>query len=332
MTIQITIVGLGQVGASIGLALKEHKDLVKRIGHDRESSVARQAEKMGAVDSISLNLPASVRGSDLVLLTEPLDQILDTVKFIVQDLHEGTVVMDTAPAKSGLAEYMRTHLPAGRHYVSLYPAINPAYLVELGAGIDAAHDDLFRGGLVAITAPRGANAEALKLASDLVGLLGAEPLFSDEAEVDGLVASSVLLPQVAAAALLNATTEQPGWRESRKLAASDYAFATLPVDNLSGIKILGQSMLLNRENTVRVVDNLIGALQDLRRAIDENNTALLQERLESARAVRQEWIKQRSNANWANVENPQPAPPSTKEVWGRMIGLRRHNDDQKERK
>lgn len=59
MTVQITIVGLGQIGASVGLALKEHTELVTRIGHDRRFDIAKQAEKLGAVDKIIPNLPKS---------------------------------------------------------------------------------------------------------------------------------------------------------------------------------------------------------------------------------------------------------------------------------
>ena len=43
MSVQITLIGLGQIGASIGLALAEQKELLQRMGHDKDPSVARQA-------------------------------------------------------------------------------------------------------------------------------------------------------------------------------------------------------------------------------------------------------------------------------------------------
>ena len=72
MTVQITILGLGQIGTSIGLALNEHKDLVRRIGNDADNNIARQAEKMGsAIDQVIFNLPSAVRQADLVILAPP---------------------------------------------------------------------------------------------------------------------------------------------------------------------------------------------------------------------------------------------------------------------
>ncbi|HEX9013975.1 MAG TPA: prephenate dehydrogenase/arogenate dehydrogenase family protein, partial [Anaerolineaceae bacterium] len=153
MTIQMTIIGLRQVGASIGLALKDHADLVRRIGHDRDSAVARQAEKLGAVDKLAFNLPAAVREADVVLLTEPVDQLLETLKTIAPDLREGAVVMDTAPVKAGLIEQALNLLPPERHYLSLLPAANPVYLFEPAAGPESAHADLFKGGVILISEP-----------------------------------------------------------------------------------------------------------------------------------------------------------------------------------
>ena len=105
MTIQITIVGLGQIGTSIGLALADHTDKLKRIGHDRNMAFARQAQKMGALDSTSRNLPKSVRDADIVLLSLPIDQIQETLTLIASDLREDAVVMDTGPGKEVVAAW-----------------------------------------------------------------------------------------------------------------------------------------------------------------------------------------------------------------------------------
>ncbi|MDD5370213.1 MAG: prephenate dehydrogenase [Anaerolineaceae bacterium] len=322
MTIQITIIGLRQIGASIGLALKDHQELVTRLGHDRESSIARQAEKLGAVDQVSYNLPASIRQADLVILTEPVDELLETLDIIAPELREGVVVMDTASIKAGLINLVLKKLPPERHYVSLLPAINPAYLEDRAGGIEGAHADLFQKGLVLITNPPGTNAEAIKLAADLTGLLGATPMFIDPAEADGLAAATIQLPLVMAAAFLNATTEQPGWREARKLAGLDYASASTAILNLPESEDLGQSLLLNPDNTIRMIDALSEALADLRQAIADQDKAALTERLDHARKSRALWIKQRNVANWGPESNPQSGG-SAGSVFSRWIGIRR---------
>ena len=73
-------------------------------------------------------------------------------------------------------------------------------------------------GLIGIVSPPQTDSGAIKLAADLTRLVGADPLFADPVEVDGLMSATHLLPQLLAAALLNATIDQPGWREAQKLA------------------------------------------------------------------------------------------------------------------
>lgn len=328
MTIQITIIGLGQIGASIGLALKAHKELVRRVGHDRQAAVARQAEKMGAVDQVSLNLPSSIRQADLVLLTEPVDQLLETLKIIASDLREGAVVMDTAPVKANLIVEATRILPPERHYISLLPAINPAYLLDPAAGPEAAHADLFKGGLILVAHPVNANPEAIKLAGDLTNLLGASPLFTDAAEADGLTAAAILLPQLAAAALVNATISQPGWREARKLAGAEYTRVSSLLQDPASPSGLAKALALNPENSLRLLDDLSASLDDLRQAIQRHDEDTLKVLLETAHDRREEWWKQRSSANWQAEENPQPRVP-TNDFLGRLIGLRRSGDERK---
>jgi prephenate dehydrogenase len=330
MGIQITLIGLGQIGASIGLALSDHTDLVQRVGHDREPGIARKAEKMGAVDQAELNLPASVREADLVVLALPMDQIRETMEIIAPDLREGTVVMDTSPVKEIVAAWASELLPPERYYIGLTPVINPAYLHEVDSGLEAARADMFKGGLIAIAAPPRTNSEAVKLAADLTRLLGSSPLFIDPLEVDSMMAATHLLPQILAASLLNATVDQPGWREGRKLAGRGYAEATGPLVQLSEPKTLSASVLFNRENMLRVIDGTMAALQSIRADIQEENGDALEERLERARRGREKWWRQRQANEWAGPEATASVElPTSSEVFGRLFGLGRKPKDKK---
>ena len=125
MSVQITIVGLGQIGASVGLALGKNRSDIRRVGHDKDPSVSRKAKKIGAVDDTKFNLPAAVRKTDIVLLSLPVNEIRAALEVIAPDLPEGAVVLDTAPTQTSIAEWAQEILPEGCHYVGLVPAINP---------------------------------------------------------------------------------------------------------------------------------------------------------------------------------------------------------------
>jgi prephenate dehydrogenase len=326
MAVQLTIVGLGQIGTSVGLALADQSQVIYRVGHDREIRAAKRAEKMGALDKVSINLPSAVEDADLVLLALPVDQIRETLEVIRDDLKEGAVVMDTGPVKQVVASWAGELLPPRRFYVGLTPVLNPVYLHDIDSGAEAAHPDLFRDGLIGIVSPPGMPSEAIKLAADLTRLLGASPLFADPLEMDGLVAATHILPQLLAAGLLNATIGQPGWQEGRKVAGRSYAEVSAPVMYPTEPKTLTTAAMLNRENVMRVLDSAVASINAIRHDLSNEDLENLEERLNRAREGRQVWLKGRQAADWAAEETTSVEAPTASELFGRFIGRGRKKE------
>jgi prephenate dehydrogenase len=323
MTVNITIIGLGQIGTSIGLALKDKGDLLERRGYDRDLAKARKAEKLGALDRVYINLPNAVSEADIVFVALPVNEIQETLKIIAPNLREGTVVMDTAPVKSVVAGWGAEYLPEGCYYVGLIMVINPAYLHIPDSGQEAASGDLFRDTPVLIASPPGTASAAVKLAADLTRLLGATPLFAELVELDSLMGATHILPQLIAAALVNATVDQPGWFEGRKLAGRPYAEVTGPITQMGQPSALASSALYNRENMLRILDGYISVLSNIREDIFNQDQEKLQERLQRAYESRQRWWQQRLAADWSSEQIPQSEIPTASEIFGRLLGLGR---------
>jgi prephenate dehydrogenase len=325
MTVQVTIFGLGQIGASLGLALAEHKDLIKTVGFDRHAEVVREARKKNVVAQILTDPLAAVREADVVLFCIPADELRETLELVAPAFKPGAVLMDTAPAKARMAEWTKELLPAGCYYVGLSPVLNPACLAGSKPGLEAARPDLFQGGMFFISNPSGTSGEAIRLASDLTRLVGAVALYADMAEADGLMAAVHVLPQLAAASLLTATVDQPGWREARQLAGRPYLEATALADHLTDKpESLSAAAMLNRENVARVLDVYIAALRGLRDAIQAGDAAEVTSRLERAVKNRQVWWKQRQSGDWAATDHKTPEIPSLGERFKQMfIGERK---------
>lgn len=309
MTVQITIIGMGQIGTSIGLALADHTEKIYRVGHDLRKEFTRDAEKSKAIDKPIFNLHAAVEDANIVILAIPVDQVRETLELISDDLQEGSVVMDTSTCMVTTSEWAQELLPPDRHYVTINPSINPEYIGELASGGEAAHADLFQNGFMVITSPPGSDADAIRLASELAVLLGATPFYADPLEFDGLSAATNLLPQIMAAALVNATIDQPGWKEGRKLASQFYAHATKPLLYLEEEENYGQTALRNKENAVRVINDLMIALIDLRDAIAEDDKETVEKLFTHAQVGRAVWWTQRMAGDW-NRDTHQPEIPS----------------------
>ena len=103
MNTQITIIGLGQIGASIGMALKDNKN-IKRVGCDKDAAVAKAAQSLEVVDEIK-SLPAAVKDSGMIVLCLPLSEMRATLMNMSPWLADHALVMDTAPIKSGVTKW-----------------------------------------------------------------------------------------------------------------------------------------------------------------------------------------------------------------------------------
>ncbi len=323
MLVQMTIIGMGQIGTSIGLALKEHGKSIYRRGYDKELGLSNKAKARGAVDERYINLPNAVSEADIVLLALPVNEIRRVLEIIAPDLKEGAVVLDTAPVKSAVTAWARELLPPERYYVGLMPVLNPAYLYRDVSGQEAAHPDLFRGMPMVVAAPPGTPSEAVKLAADLAQLLGAAPLFAELAEVDSLMTRVDLLPRVLAAALVGVTAERPGWREGRQLTGRAYAETTASLGRMQEAAALSQSLALNRESALRVLDEFMGVLQQIRADLEAEDDAALQTRLEKAQEAHLRWWGQRLSGDWQTPEAPQADLPSGSGMLARMLGFGR---------
>ncbi len=299
MTSNIAIIGLGQIGASIGLALKEKQAGLRIVGHDKSPSAARAAEILGAVDKAAGSKEAA-RDAELVILCVPLSGIQETLKTVGPVLVDSAIVMDTAPVKSPLPQWLRESVPAGRYYVGLVPAVTPAAIAGTGSEGSAPRPDLFKRTVMVIDAPKGTPVEVEQVAMNLARLLGAKPMLADPLESDGLMTTAHILPQLAAAALLQASIDRPGWLEARKLAGRPFATVTGGLAYCDDPASLRLAAMANPEVAVHALDTMMAALKGMRDEISGGDDEGLGNRLKDSYEAREHWLDERGAADWLN--------------------------------
>ena len=303
---RITIVGLGLIGGSIGLALREAEVAATVIGHDKASEASSRAKKMGAVDKTHWRLLPACEESDLVVLSTPLDGIRETLADIGPYLKPGSIVIDTASLKAPVLAWAEEHLAEGVHFVGTDPIIAGA--VDAEGGIGAARADLFEQGLFCLTPSPRADSEAVKQVTNLVAILGASPVFFDPHEHDGLVAAVDHLPSLVSLALLDTVVHQPAWREIRKVAGPSFELMTRPA--VTDPDAQSELSVANRDNLVRWLDSLTASLASIRQNLVDEEGEALAERFDQAQMARGEWRRLRGSGHWgegAQTEMP-PKP------------------------
>lgn len=313
---KITIVGLGLVGSSLGLALREQGGNYEIVGHDREPAAASRARKMGAVDATEWNLIAACEEADLICLALPLAGIRSTLEAIAQDLKPGTIVTDTATLKGPVLAWADELLPAHVSFVGGNPVLAPAEAIQAARGAEGASASLFKGARYCLTPSPGADPEAVQVVSDMVTSIGAEPYFLDAAEHDGLMAWVHDLPTLVGAALMETASSASAWHEARRLAGETFAGAT---GALHDAETLTHLLLGNAANLFRLLDIFQERLDALRRLVEAQDAEGLEALLGSLVETRERWVLDRERGRWEEV--PRPEMPTKGELYGGLLGL-----------
>lgn len=301
MSVQITILGLGQIGSSIGLALAKQEDQIHRVGHDKDREAVSYAKKHSVVDRVAITLSGAVKDADIVILALPLQEIYPVLEHISQDLQEGCLVIDTGPLKEPVIQWASDLLPEGCDYVGLTPVISSDFLDVSVYGPETAQADLFKGTLMGIVGGKNATEGSINSAVNLVHLLEASPYFSDPVELDGLMTLTYILPALLSALLLKTSQDGPGWREARKVAGKAYNQVSKPFaqDEIAGA--LAAQLTNNKVNSSRVINDLVRELIEIRDLGEGGDQKALENYFTTLQQGRDLWLKDRRANIWVDT-------------------------------
>ena len=320
MGYQVMIIGLDQVGASIGLALANAEGEVKRLGYDADKALSKQALENGAIDQSISHPRRAIKDVDLLILSLPTSEVEDYLESIGPQLKEGALILDTGGIKSLAFEWASSYLPPDRHFVAATPVVGPASLELAPFEPGEPRADLFQDGLLAISTSTETPENALAVAINLAKLLGAQPFFIDHEEQDAAIAAIDDLPTLLSAALLHASTRSPSWRELERLAGQTFAFATHLI-HLRPPKQAQKRIALNREKVLSKVDAIIEELTHLRTLLARGDKAELEAYLDQADRSRFAWLDARSRSDWAAQEMRSPRGMIEGSFLGNLFGI-----------
>ncbi len=319
MSLQITVIGLDQMGSSIGLALAEYKDKILRVGHDPDPKRMKLAEKEGAFDKTYINLNDAVRGADVVILALPADMIKDALSIMSGVLKTDSVLINTSPIRSGINDWCKQFIPKECAFISIQPLIHADRLADLNHELHIPRTDFFTNTEILITSDFDTSPKAVQVATDLVTLLKAQPYFADPAEADGIIARVEQLPKLTAAALVHTLVNQPGWKDGRRFSSRAF-YRHASVSHLfDEQEFFGITDLLNKENISRSLEEMISSLQELRDLIDEGNENELRKYLQEVKEGYETWIEQRKSGDWDAQKQKRVKNLPARDLFSRMF-------------
>jgi prephenate dehydrogenase len=266
MAIQrLSILGVGLLGGSIGLAAKR---LIKGIsvrGYGHRPATLDEAQQMGVIDRGERSAAEAVREADLVVLATPVGLFGELLREIGPALERGAIVTDVGSTKRSVVALAERHLPPHVRFVGSHPMAGSEK-----RGVRYASPDLFRGAGCITTPTPATDPAALEQVESFWRLLGMQVARLSPEEHDRRLADISHLPHAVAAALV--ATQDPaslplagqGFRDATRIAAGDPAlWRDILVDNRDNLR---DSLLRFRRHLDDLLAHLDSADPDATRA------------------------------------------------------------------
>lgn len=287
MTIKsVAIIGLGLLGGSIGLAVREHLPDVATTGYDRDDAVRAKARELGLVGSVADSAAEAVCDADLVIMCVPVGAMELAARELADHIPDGAIVSDVGSSKESVAKALARALPKA----TIIPA-HPVAGTEQ-SGPEAGFASLFTNRWCILTPPETADEAAVAALSDFWTGLGANIEIMDAEHHDLVLAVTSHIPHLIAFTIVGTASDLEevtrgevikysagGFRDFTRIAASD--------------PVMWRDVFLNNRGAVlEMLGRFTEDLTALQRAIRSGDGETLHELFSRTRAIRRAVIEE----------------------------------------
>ena len=225
---KLAVVGVGLIGGSLALALKEAGAVGHVVGIGRGLPNLETALRLGVVDSYTLDLAEGVADADVIFLATPVQALGTVAEQAMPHLKAGAIITDGGSVKQAVIDAIEPHLREDVHFVPGHPIAGTE-----NSGAEAAFATLYRDRRCILTPTGKTASEALDRILSMWQLVGSQVVIMDVEKHDRVLAAISHLPHMVAYALVNAVGSYDrynenileysagGFRDFTRIASSD---------------------------------------------------------------------------------------------------------------
>lgn len=260
---KVAILGMGLIGGSAGIDLKQRGFASEIIGVGRSAANIAKALELGLADKM-VSKQEAVQEADVIILAVPVNILIDELKFVLDNMRPDAVVTDMGSTKSRMVDAVKDH-PLRKRYVPSHPMAGTEF-----SGPTAAFSGLFDGKVSIICDKEDSDSDAVEIVEDLYRTLGMKLLYMDAVSHD-LHAAYVSHVSHITSFVLGATVLDKEKSDKAILSMAGGGFESTVRLAKSSPEMWSQIFEQNADNIVEVLDTYIDKMTVFRQKIKEGD-------------------------------------------------------------
>lgn len=274
----VSIIGVGLIGGSLALALKEKKLVNKIIGYGRNKQRLKEALKLGIIDSYTTFLEEASE-AELIVLATPVGLFEKIIIEMLDYLKKGTIIIDVGSVKESIVNTIETMLPIGVSFVGAHPIAGSDK-----TGFEYANKDLFKKAKVIITPTENTDKSALEKVSKLWQKIGAVVELMSPEQHDKIYALVSHLPHLISFCMVNTVAEMD--KNFIKYAGSGFKDTTRIAK--SSPEIWRDILMMNDKNILQCLEIFAKNLEEIKKMLSKKDSEGVKTFIEKAKNLRKE--------------------------------------------
>ncbi|GAB4540360.1 MAG: prephenate dehydrogenase [Thermodesulfovibrionia bacterium] len=275
---KVAIIGVGLIGGSFGLALKEIGFGASIIGIGRNEENLIRAKERGIIDGYTTIAPHGVEDADLILLATPVGRFEGIVNDIKDRIKKGAIVTDVGSVKTEVVRRLSPLMPDGVSFVGAHPIAG-----KESSGIGCASADIFKGTKCIITPAHESDNESIEIVSSIWKRIGSEVIMMTPEDHDLIYSAISHLPHIVAYSLVNTI----GDIDSEFIEFAGQGFKDTTRIALSSPELWRDIVLFNRENLIRMLEVFMKNIDRIKGLLEKEDSKAIKEEFERAREFRE---------------------------------------------
>jgi len=283
---KVCIIGCGLIGSSLARAIKKNNLAEKIVSSNRSDATNKKVVELKIVDDSSSDTKKMADGSDLVVIATPLSSYEDVISKIKNSLKNEVILTDVGSVKENIINLVEKNIPENISWIPSHPIAGTEE-----SGPEAGFSELFQNRWCILTPSKKAKEKDINLLQTFWEKIGSKVDIMEAKQHDYILSITSHIPHLIAYNIVNTSLNIQDEKESTIVKYSAGGLRDFTRIAASNPIMWRDVFIQNKKNTSKMVDKFIRNLEDLKKAIENEDGKKLEQIFTKTKKIRKDIVK-----------------------------------------